>query len=79
MLVDMQHGGLQSPYGPSAAAAMGGISQGPGAGLGGSLGMSSSLALFGEPQNYYRAHHGGYPSMAMGGMGMYGDQYSAMR
>jgi hypothetical protein len=40
--------------------------------------MGGSLALFGD-QNYYRAHPGTYTGMAMGGMGMYGDQYSAMR
>ena len=75
MLVDMQHGSLQAPYGPGPG--VGGISQGPGAGLGSSLGMVPSL--FGEHQNYYRAHPGSYPGMAMGGMGMYGaDQYSAM-
>ena len=71
----MQHGSLQPPYGPGPG--VGGISQGPGAGLGSSLGMVPSL--FGEHQNYYRAHPGSYTGMAMGGMGMYGaDQYSAM-
>lgn len=72
----MQHGSLQPPYGP--APGVGGISQqGPGAGLGSSLGMMSPL--FGEHQNYYRPHPGSYTGMAMGGMGMYGaDQYSVM-
>nr|KAG5707888.1 hypothetical protein BaRGS_031619 [Batillaria attramentaria] len=77
MLVEMQHGSLQPPYGP--APGVGGISQqAPGAGLGSSLGMVSPL--FGEHQNYYRPHPGSYTGMAaMGGMGMYGaDQYSVM-
>lgn len=71
----MQAGGLQSPYGPGPG--VGGISQGPGAGLGGSLTMMPSF--FSEHQNYYRPHPGSYTGMAVGGMGMYGaDQYSAM-
>lgn len=66
--ITMQPGSLQHRYHPTANVP--GISNGPG--------LSMMPALFGD-QNYYR--HGGYPTMAMGGLSaaMYSpDQYGAM-
>ncbi|CAL1541646.1 unnamed protein product [Lymnaea stagnalis] len=70
-MLDMQTVGLQSPYPSSAVGGMGSI---PNISIGNTTGLGLMSGLYGD-QNYYR--HGGY-GMAMGGMGMYTDQYGAM-
>ncbi|XP_059164993.1 forkhead box protein C1-B-like [Physella acuta] len=73
-MLDMQTVGLQSPYPSSAVGGMGSIPNISIGNIGNTTGLGLMSGLYGD-QNYYR--HGGY-GMAMGGMGMYTDQYGAM-
>ncbi|XP_005106278.1 forkhead box C1-A isoform X2 [Aplysia californica] len=75
-MLDMQTVGLQSPYPSSAVGGMGSIPNISIGNIGNTTGLGLMSGLYGDPNNnYYR--HGGY-GMAMGGMGMYHDQYGAM-